>query len=200
MRGKKLIKFITLLIALVVVVGGSIVLTLSLRNLATGSVSEFDWQASPFKVYVAQAGDGDWYKIIGIFSDGSGQEELITLSKAEWREQQAKYMEGFNKNDNNYSGTSLSPNGQINISFSSGSFWQKKFYLKEEGREVTMIDGLVWPQTWLFAPKAFYWMPDSRHILVENKGSIYIVQAADGQYAKLINGEHPSLYQPQEAQ
>ncbi len=194
---RKTKKIFLLLTALVLIIGAVIIITSGRQSLVTTNVSTLDWQASPFKVYVAQPGDGDWYKIIGIYSDGSGQEEVVTLGKAEWREQQEKYMAGYKHKDNSYTGTSLSPNGRVNIIYSVGFLRQKNFILREEGVEKTMIDGLVWPKTWLFVPEALYWMPDSRHILVEDKGKIFVIQASNGQYAELTDGFYPSLYGPQ---
>lgn len=166
------------------------------RSLTTTDVSELDWQASPFKVYVAQPEAGDQYKIVALYSDGTDREEITTMSKANWREQQEKYMLGYRYENGDYVGSNISSNGRLMVTANLVFLWFRQYNIHEGEKYEALTSKLVWPYTWSYNPEAFYWMPDSKHILVEDKGSIYIVQATDGEYAKLIEGRLPSLYEP----
>jgi len=195
MQGKIKIWLIFVLAA-IIIIGASLIYAFY-SDPTTTEADEIDWKASPFRIYVAQEAVGDQYKIVALYSDGTGLIEVITISKSAWQEQQKAYMSGYVKNGSDYIGSNLSPNSQIKINYTKGFLGKKTFRLQEGSVEKILFDGLVWPVTWFYSPEAFYWLPDSRHILVEDKGSIYVIQASDGQYAKLIEGVYPSLYQPQ---
>ncbi|MDP3964554.1 MAG: hypothetical protein Q8Q20_02765 [bacterium] len=185
------------ILALAVVLLGVGLFWASQYDLTTASIDAFDWKNSPFKVFFVSSENGNEVIISGIYTDGTGLEEIQSMPTSEWAHQQSQNMSGVLRSMDEYVGSGLSPDGEMNVTVSRDWMGQREFHITEEETNSTLIDGLVWPYLWFYRPERIYWLPDSRYLLVEDRGELFIARASDGQYARLTKGALPSLYPPE---